>query len=88
MACNTVAAAFNIMLKVSFNNFIESSTNRMPHVAVLPQWNTAFSKAFERVVHSPLLRKLLNTVPLYTVNILSTLVNNSEVVCILFKKIR
>ena len=37
-----VAAAFNIMLKVAFNNSVESSTNRMHHVAVLPQWNTAF----------------------------------------------
>ena len=38
-----VAAAFNIMLKVAFNNSVESSTNRMQHVAVLPQWNTAFT---------------------------------------------
>ena len=36
-----VAAAFNIMLKAAFNIFVESSTNRMQHVAVLPQWNTA-----------------------------------------------
>ena len=38
-----VAAAFNIMLKVAFNNFIDSSTNRMQHVDVLPQWNTALT---------------------------------------------
>ena len=39
-----VAAAFNIMLKVAFNNnSVESSTNRMQHVAVLPQWNTALT---------------------------------------------
>ena len=30
-----VAAAF----KVALNNFVESPTNLMQHVAVLPQWN-------------------------------------------------
>ena len=43
-----VAAAFNIMLKVAFNNSVESSTNRMQHVVVLPQWNTAFCLAHIR----------------------------------------
>ena len=33
------AAAFNMMLEVAFNNFVESSTNRKQHVAMLPQWN-------------------------------------------------
>ena len=32
-----------MMLKVAFNNFVESSTNRMQHVAELPQWNTALT---------------------------------------------
>ena len=44
------AATFNIMLKVAFNNSVESSTNRMQHVAVLPQWNTAFKEEIMRVV--------------------------------------
>ena len=35
------AATFNIMLKVAFKNSVESSTNRMQHVAVLPLWNAA-----------------------------------------------
>ena len=40
-----VAAAFNIMLKAAFNIFVEGSTNRMQHFAVLPQWNTALIPA-------------------------------------------
>ena len=43
-----VAAAFIRMLKAAFNSFVESSTNRMLHVAVLPQWNPALRS----VLHS------------------------------------
>ena len=46
-----VAAAFNIMLKAAFNIFVESSTNRMQHVAVLPQWNTALRACNPSIIH-------------------------------------
>ena len=32
-----------LLVAAAFNIFVESSTNRKQHVAVLPQWNTAFT---------------------------------------------
>ena len=50
-----VAAAFNIMLKAAFNIFVDSSTNRMQHVAVLLQWNTALKYGHTLTYPNPFL---------------------------------